>query len=213
MPDDMGAEGPPERAQTRIQRRNRETILEAALDAFAEAGFRGTTLDRIAEKAGLSKPNLLYYFASKEAVHAALLDGLLDLWLAPLRALDPAGEPVEEILGYALKKLEMARVMPRESRLFAGEVLHGAPHMMPQIEGPLRDLVDDKAAVIAGWAAEGRLAPVNPHHLIFSIWATTQHYADFDVQVRALLRPKRDAHFDEAASFLETLYRRALTPA
>ncbi|MCR8723215.1 TetR family transcriptional regulator C-terminal domain-containing protein [Frigidibacter sp. ROC022] len=212
MRDEDSAE-PKKPRQTRIQRKNRQAILEAALDAFAEAGFRGTTLDRIAEKAGLSKPNLLYYFASKEAVHGALLDGLLDLWLAPLRAMDADGEPVEEIVTYALKKLEMARVMPRESRLFAGEILHGAPHMMPEIEGPLRALVDEKAAVIADWMAQGRLAPTDPRHLIFSIWATTQHYADFDVQVRALLQPKRDEHFTQAAQFLETLYRRALTPA
>jgi TetR/AcrR family transcriptional regulator len=202
-----------EPGQTRIQRKNRETILEAALDAFAESGFRGTTLDRIAERAGLSKPNLLYYFASKEAIHAALLDKLLDTWLAPLRALDPDGDPVEEILGYVLAKLDMARRMPRESRLFAGEILHGAPRMMPQIEGPLRRLVNEKAALIAGWAAAGRLAPVDPRHLIFSIWATTQHYADFDTQVRALLRPRGEAHFADAARFLAAFYRRALTPA
>ena len=86
--------------QTRIQRKNRETILEAALDVFAEGGFHGTTLDRIAEEAGLSKPNLLYYFASKEAIYSALLVTLLDTWLAPLRALDAAGDPLDEIVAY-----------------------------------------------------------------------------------------------------------------
>ena len=199
-------------SRTRIQRRNREVILDAALDAFAEAGFNGTTLDRIARGAGLSKPNVLYYFASKEAIHRALLDGLLDTWLAPLRALDPDGEPVDEIVGYVLTKLGMARTMPRESRLFAGEILHGAPRMMDQITGPLRRLVDDKAALIAAWVAAGRLAPVDPRHLIVSIWAVTQHYADFDPQVRALLRPRGDAHFADAAAFLTAFYRRALTP-
>jgi TetR/AcrR family transcriptional regulator len=201
------------RPQTRIQKKNREAILDAALDAFSQAGFAGTTLDRIAELAGLSKPNLLYYFASKEAILAELLETLLETWLDPLRALDPAGEPVDEIVGYVLKKLEMARTMPRESRLFAGEVMHGAPRLMPILEGPLRRLVDDKAAVIAGWAAEGRLAPVDPHHLIFSIWSSTQHYADFDAQVRAVLKPRGNTHFAEAARFLEGFYRRALAPS
>jgi TetR/AcrR family transcriptional regulator len=200
------------RPQTRIQKKNREAILDAALDAFSQAGFSGTTLDRIAELAGLSKPNLLYYFASKEAILADLLEGLLESWLGPLRALDPAGEPVEEIVGYVLKKLEMARTMPRESRLFAGEILHGAPRLMPIVEGPLRALVDEKAAVIAGWEAEGQLAPVDPHHLIFSIWSSTQHYADFDAQVRGILQPRGTTHFADAARFLESFYRRALAP-
>jgi TetR/AcrR family transcriptional regulator len=66
--------------------------------------------------------------------------------------------------------------------------------------------------MIGGWIAEGRLAPLDPHHLIFSIWATTQHYADFDVQVRAILQPEGESHFDDAARFLADFYRRALTP-
>lgn len=198
--------------QSRIQRRNREAILEASLEAFSDAGFAGTTLDRIAELAGLSKPNVLYYFASKEQIYTTLLDTLLDRWLTPLKALSPEGEPVEEILRYMRAKLEMSRTMPRESRLFAGEILHGAPHMIDSIRGQLLDLVEEKSAVIARWMEEGRLAPSDPKHLIFSIWATTQHYADFDIQLRALLRPKRDSHFDEAEAFLETLYRRGLTP-
>jgi TetR/AcrR family transcriptional regulator len=203
---------PAPRPRTRIQKRNTEAILDAALDVFSATGFRGATLDRIAEAAGLSKPNLLYYFASKEAIHTALLTHLLDTWLDPLRALDPRGEPVEELLGYVRRKLEMARAFPRESRLFANEIVQGAPHMLSEIEGPLRTLVDEKAAMIRGWIAAGRLAPIDPHHLIFSIWATTQHYADFDVQIRAILRPDGDAHFAGAEAFLTDLFRRALTP-
>lgn len=202
-----------ERPRTRIQKRNTETILDAALEVFSAHGFRGATLDAIAEVAGLSKPNLLYYFASKEAIHEALMTELLDTWLAPLRALDPDGNPVDEILDYVARKLEMARDYPRESRLFANEIVQGAPRMLPEIEGPLRTLVDEKAAMIRRWIADGRLAPIDPHHLIFSIWATTQHYADFDVQVRAILRPEGDDHFTHAARFLDDLYRRALTPA
>ena len=200
------------RPQTRIQRKNTEAILDAALAVFSRAGFRGATLDEIAREAGLSKPNLLYYFPSKEAIHVELLSGLMDVWLAPLRHLDPKGEPVEEIVAYVLRKLEMARELPRESRLFANEIVQGAPRILDQIEGELRELVDEKAALIRGWIEQGRLAPLDPHHLIFSIWATTQHYADFDVQVRGILKPRGDSHFDTAARFLETLYRRALQP-
>ncbi|MDJ0627125.1 MAG: TetR family transcriptional regulator C-terminal domain-containing protein [Rhodobacter sp.] len=198
--------------RTRIQEKNTSAILEAALEVFSQAGFRGATLDQIAKAAGLSKPNLLYYFPSKEAIHVALLSELLDSWLDPLRALDPQGDPIDEIVGYVLRKLDMARDLPRESRLFANEIIQGAPRIHDYITGPLKRLVDEKADLIRDWQAEGRIAPVDPHHLIFSIWATTQHYADFDVQVRGILAPGQDARFPEAARFLEHMYRRALAP-
>ena len=202
-----------ERPKTRIQKRNREAILEAALDVFSSEGFRGATVDQIAATAGLSKPNVLYYFPTKEAIYAQLLSTLLDTWLDPLRAIDPNGRPIDEIVGYVRRKLEMSRLYPRESRLFAIEIVQGAPRILDQIEGPLRDLVDEKSAVIAAWAEDGRIAPVDPRHLIFSIWATTQHYADFDVQVRGILAPQGDAHFDTAEDFLCVLFTRLLTPA
>jgi TetR/AcrR family transcriptional regulator len=198
---------------TRIQREKTEAILAAALEVFSTYGFRGATLDQIAEAAGLSKPNLLYWFASKEEVHRMLLRRLLDTWLEPLSHLDPSGDPVAEIVAYVRRKIEMARDYPRESRLFAGEILQGAPHIADVLAGELKMLVDAKARVIAAWAAAGRIAPVDPHHLIFSIWAATQHYADFDVQVRAVLGADDDDRFQDAADFLTGLYARALTPS
>ena len=197
--------------RTRIQERNSKAILEAGLDVFSQHGFRGATLDQIAEAAGLSKPNLLYYYPSKDAVYLALLDQLLETWLDPLRHMNPKGDPVAEILAYVRRKLELSRDYPRESRLFANEMLQGAPKMMAVIEGPLRTLVDEKAAVLRRWMAEGRIAQVQPVHLIFSIWALTQHYADFDAQVRGVLGPGHDP-FAEAGTFLDLLFRRLLSP-
>ena len=202
---------PHARPRTRIQARNHETNRDAALEVFAAQGFRGATLDQIAEVAGLSKPNLLYYFPSKEAIHQALLADLLDVWLDPLRAMDPAGDPVEELMAYVRRKLDLARDYPRESRLFANEMLQGAPRMREVIEGDLRALVDDKAQVLRQWMDQGRIARLHPVHLIFSIWALTQHYADFDVQVRAVLGPDEDP-YPQAAGFLDTLFRKLLQP-
>lgn len=197
--------------RTRIQARNSKAILEAALDVFSQHGFRGATLDQIADVAGLSKPNLLYYFPSKEAVHTALLSQLLRTWLDPLRAMNPDGEPVAEIMAYVRRKLELSRDYPRESRLFANEILQGAPRMQAAIEGDLKTLVDEKAAVLTAWMDQGKIAQLAPVHLIFSIWALTQHYADFDVQVRAVLGPGHDP-FAEAGAFLETLFTKLLRP-
>ena len=200
------------RPRTRIQRKNSGVILDAALEVFSQHGFRGATLDQIAEVAGLSKPNLLYYFPSKEAIHTTLLSNLLDVWLQPLRELDPDGEPVAEILRYVHRKLDMSRDMPRESRLFANEILQGAPRMAPAIGGDLAALVDQKAEVIRGWVAAGRIGDVDPKHLIFSIWALTQHYADFEVQVRSVLGPDGENPWPAAAAHLDRIFTRLLVP-
>lgn len=198
-------------ALSRIQIARREIILEAALEVFSRRGFRGATLDEIASEASLSKPNLLYYFDSKEAIHAQLLTDLLGAWLAPLAALDPAGDPIAEISAYVRRKLEMAREFPRESRLFANEILQGAPRIEDFIRTDLRQLVDAKAQVIADWAKAGRIAPVDPWHLIFSIWATTQQYADFDAQMRMIRGPEIEP-LDGAEEHVLTLFARMLRP-
>ncbi len=112
---------------SRIQQKNRELILKGALAVFSANGFRGATIDQIAEASGLSKPNVLYYFASKDEIHRTLLTTLLDMWLAPMLRINPQGEPLAEVLAYVQAKLEMSRRFPRESRLFAHEILQGAP--------------------------------------------------------------------------------------
>ena len=202
------------RPRTRIQQEKRELILEAALDVFSTHGFRGSTIDQIAEAAGMSKPNLLYYFRRKEDVHETLMRRLLDTWLQPLRDLDDVGDPLTELRGYIRRKLEMARDFPRESRLFANEILQGAPRIRPMLEGDLKNLVDEKVNVIRGWMRAGRIVRTDPYHLIFSIWATTQHYADFDTQVRAVLGSDRggEGRFEDAARFLEQLFVDGLKP-
>ncbi|MEJ8571396.1 TetR family transcriptional regulator C-terminal domain-containing protein [Microbaculum marinum] len=184
---DAAVTGRPRKQRTRIQAVNRQVILDAALEVFSKYGYRGSTIDQIAGKAGMSKPNLLYYFRRKEDIYRAVLEGILATWLDPLEKLDASGDPVEEIAGYIRHKLQMSRDMPEASRLFANEILHGAPAIGGFLQGPLKHLVDAKATVIRHWIAEGRLAKVDPVHLIFMIWATTQHYADFAVQVRAVL--------------------------
>ena len=196
---------------TRIQQKNRELILNGALEAFSANGLRGATIDQIARAAGLSKPNVLYYFGSKDEIHKALLTTLLEMWLAPMRQIDPKGEPLTEVLRYVQAKLAMSQDYPRESRLFAHEILQGAPHLTEILGGDLRQIVDRTVAVLEGWMDRGLLARVEPRHLIFSIWSMTQHYADFETQVRAVLGDGRDP-VAEGAAFLDDLYRKLLTP-
>jgi len=201
------------RKRTRIQLQKEDLILDAALDVFSEHGFRGTTIDQIARRAGISKPNLLYYFRTKDEIHRSLLDRLLDNWLEPLRKMKANGNPLSEIRSYMRRKLELARDYPKESRLFANEIIRGAPHLTEDLLG-LKALVDEKATLMRKWMRAGKMAQCDPHHLIFSIWATTQHYADFDAQVRVVLgKPgEGDGRFEDAARFLDRLYLEGLKP-
>jgi TetR/AcrR family transcriptional regulator len=200
------------KGQTRIQKEKTEQILNAALNVFSTYGFRGSTIDQIAIEAGLSKPNILYYFDGKDAIHSVLLSRLLEKWLEPLEHMQDSDDPIREICAYVTRKLEMARDFPRESRLFANEILQGAPHIIDDLTGPLRNLTQQKADLIQAWIDAGKIAPTNPHHLIFSIWATTQHYADFDVQVNAVLGPHTEDRFEHAALHLNTMFRKTLEP-
>lgn len=197
--------------KTRIQAQNQELILRAALEVFSAYGFRGATVDQIAAGCGLSKPNLLYYFRRKEDIYVAVLEHTLHDWLEPLRSLAADGEPIAEITRYIQTKLRLSRDNPKASRLFANEILHGAPAVGAYLKGPLRQLVDEKAAIIQGWIDAGRLNPVDPHHLIFAIWATTQHYADFEPQVHAVVGSTPEV-MDKAEETLTRLFVEGLRP-
>ncbi|EHK0943570.1 HTH-type transcriptional regulator RutR [Citrobacter farmeri] len=164
----------------------REAILTAALNTFSQYGFHGTRIEQIAEQAGVSKTNLLYYYPSKEVLYVAVLRQILDIWLAPLKAFREDFAPLAAIEEYIRLKLEVSRDYPQASRLFCMEMLAGAPLLMDELTGDLKALIDEKSTLIAGWVKSGKLAPVDPHHLIFMIWASTQHYADFAPQIEAV---------------------------
>lgn len=161
-------------------------ILKSALTLFARLGLEGGSVEAIARAAGVSKANLLYYYPSKEALYVAVLEQGLSQWLAPLARFTEADDPADAIAALIAAKLAMSRDHPEVSRLFALEMLRGAPLLKPVLAGPLKAVFDAKVAVIRSWVATGRLSPVDPPHLIFAIWALTQHYADFSVQVRVL---------------------------
>lgn len=180
----MVNKAPTRRSQAAAAKRS--AILGAALEYFSQFGMHGTRLDKVAERAGVSKTNLLYYFPSKEALYIAVLKDILDVWLAPLRALREDQDPLAAIRHYIQLKMEVSRDHPQASRLFCLEMLQGAPLLKAELEGDLKALIDDKSRVIENWVRQKRLASVEPQHLVFMLWATTQHYADFAVQVEAI---------------------------
>ncbi|MEE9685376.1 HTH-type transcriptional regulator RutR [Lelliottia amnigena] len=185
----------------------KQAILRAALDTFSQYGIHGTRLEQVAELSGVSKTNLLYYYPSKEALYVAVLQQILDIWLAPLKAFREEFTPLVAIKEYIRLKLEVSRDYPQASKLFCMEMLQGAPLLQAELSGDLKELIDEKSAIIAGWVESGKLAAVDPHHLIFMIWASTQHYADFGSQVEAVTGKtlQDDAFFQSAVDNVQRM--------
>lgn len=192
----------------------RTAILDAALQIFSRFGLHGTSLDQVATAADVSKTNLLYYFASKEELYLSVLRQLLDVWLSPLRGFTAEQDPIVAIADYIRIKLELSRDHPAESRLFCLEIIQGAPLLLSELEQPLRETVAAKVAVIQGWIDAGKLAPVAPYHLIFSLWATTQHYTDFRTQIDAVTGKTLDdpAFFTEVLEGVQKLFIDGIRP-
>ena len=177
----------PEPNKGQIRQANEQLILAAAEKVFARAGFGGATMSAIALGSGLPKANLHYYFGSKEVLYRAVLAQILNDWLLPTGCITPDAEPRIAIDQYIRAKMALAKDRPDGSKVFANELLHGAPVIKELLTTELRELVQRKSAVIKGWVDAGQMASVDGTHLFFTIWAATQTYADFDVQVSAVL--------------------------
>ena len=186
MNDESGIERPKIGRREAARQATEEAILAAAETVFAEAGFGGATMQLIADLAGLPKANLHYYFATKEALYRAVVERIFVIWLRAADAMDGAEGPAEGIGAYIDAKMEISRRHPNGSKVWASEVMHGAPVIQDYLETTLRDWTDGRVTVIERWIAEGKMAPVDPEHLLYMLWATTQHYADFSHQIETL---------------------------
>ena len=175
-------------------------LLKAAEEVFAQTGFTGARTAQIAQRAGLPKANLHYYFRTKEAIYQRVLENVLQVWLAMGDSIQPEADPQDALTHYIAAKVEHSRRRPFASKVFANEMLHGAPQVKGYLRHELRRWVDAKAGVIDDWIAQGRMAPIDARHLFFTLWAMTQTYADFDVQVAAVLGRRRIAPADYHAA-------------
>lgn len=179
----VGGSGIRARSRARIE----ANIRRAAEEVFAEMGFEGASTSLIAKRAGLPKANLHYYFKTKNDLYQFVLRDIIELWLNTAQEIQPDGDPATALAHYIAQKIDLARDRPIASRVFANEVLHGAPRFDEFMRRDLKDWVERKATIIDGWVAQGRMDPIDPKHLFFMIWATTQTYADFTVQIAAVL--------------------------
>ncbi len=195
-----------------IRQQNETLILQAAEKVFAEAGFGGATMQLIADMAGLPKANLHYYFPTKEALYRQVVQNIFEIWLHAAGSMDRAPGPVEGIGAYIDAKMEISRRHPDGSKVWASEVMHGAPVIQDYLETTLRDWTTGRAALIQRWIDEGKMAKVDPEHLLYMLWATTQHYADFGHQIETLNggKPLTDAQWRAAKDSVKTMILRGI---
>uniref|UniRef100_UPI003F4F6D5F TetR family transcriptional regulator C-terminal domain-containing protein n=1 Tax=Caballeronia sp. LjRoot34 TaxID=3342325 RepID=UPI003F4F6D5F len=177
---------PLRRRKAHIRETNEAHLLACAEAVFAERGLEGASTAMIAERAGLPKANLHYYFPTKLALYRRVLEDLFEDWHRAADTFESSDDPVEAIGGYVRTKMELSRRRPLGSKVWASEIIHGAVHMQDILNERVKPWLDTRVIVIDGWIARGLLAPVDAQTLMFMIWATTQHYADFDAQIRAL---------------------------
>lgn len=198
--------------RTDIRQQNERLILDAAERVFAEAGFGGATMQLIADMAGLPKANLHYYFPTKEALYRRVVQNIFEIWLDAASSFDGAAGPVEGIGAYVEAKMDISRRHPHGSKVWAAEVMHGAPVIQDYLETTLRQWTEGRMAVIQRWIDEGQMAPIDPRHLLYMLWATTQHYADFGHQIETLNqgRPLTDAQWREATESVKQIILRGI---
>jgi TetR/AcrR family transcriptional regulator len=176
-----------ELAQGSIRERNQAKILKAAEAVFAEKGFDGATTAEIAARAGVPKPNIHYYFGTKQQLYDRLIEHILSVWLDAMDVIHEGADPAEAIGSYISQKVRASQAWPDLSRVWAIEIIGGARNVSDFLKGRLRQIVLEKGEVLAKWAEEGRMDPIDPAHLMFMIWAVTQTYADFSAQIAAVL--------------------------
>jgi len=167
----------------RIRQQNEEIILKAAEDEFARHGFKGTSMNAIALKAGLPKANLHYYFTNKLGLYIAVLSNIIELWDSTFNSLSADDDPAQALSSYIRAKMEFSRRQPEASRVFAMEIISGGACLTEYFTQDYRTWFQGRAAVFQAWIDAGKMDPVDPIHLIFLLWGSTQHYADFATQI------------------------------
>lgn len=165
---------------------NERKILEAAEQVFAHYGFKGATTDQISKQAGLPKANIHYYFKTKSHLYHQVLERILDEWMAAARAFDNYEEPRAVLTQYVESKMGFSRLRPFASKVWANEVLHGAPVAGKFLETTLKTWLEDRVKVVGDWIESGKINPVDPNAFFYMIWSMTQHYADFERQLEIL---------------------------
>ena len=162
-------------------------VLRAAQEEFSKHGLNGARMQAIADRAGLPKANVHYYFKSKASLYMAVLDRILETWNNVFDDVAADDDPAVALDNFIRQKVRLSFEDPSASRLFANEIIQGAPYLSGYLQKTMSPWVAKRAAIIQSWIDAGRMPETDPVLLIFMIWATTQHYADFQAQVLSIL--------------------------
>ena len=173
--------------QGRIREQSQEKIIVAAQEEFILQGYKGSTVQSIADRAGLPKANILYYFKNKENIYHAVLEKTLNMWDEGIGDIDPDNGPKVAIEKFIAAKVRMSFLHPSASKIYAMEIIQGAQHLKDFARTYLRQWVRAKAKLFQQWIDNGEMKNVDPVSLIFLIWSSTQHYADFETQILTIM--------------------------
>ena len=176
-----------DKKQGKIRIQSQEKILLAAQDEFITNGYKGATVQSIADQAGLPKANVLYYFKNKENIYHAVLERTLDMWDQGIGDIVYEDGPKIAIEKFVSAKVKMSFNHPKASKIYAMEIIQGAQHLKEFARTYLRKWVREKSKIFQQWIDEGRMINIEPINLIFLIWSSTQHYADFETQILTIM--------------------------
>lgn len=201
-----------DKKQGKIRIKSQEIILNAALDEFINHGYRGATVQSIADNAGLPKANVLYYFQNKENIYHAVLERTLDMWDQGIGDIVYEDGPKVAIEKFIAAKVRMSFNNPKSSKIYAMEIIQGAQHLKEFARTYLRQWVREKSKIFQQWIDEGRMADVNPINLIFLIWSSTQHYSDFETQILTIMNRAdyEEEDVEQVTQFLTAFILRGL---
>ena len=198
--------------KVKIRRKNIEKILLAAEKVFAEQGYAGTKMADIAQQAQLPRSNLHYYFSTKDELYREVLVNLLDTWELEGACFENFDDPRVVLTSYIMEKMNHSRTRPHGSKLWANEIMRGAPLFQDMLDEHMAKGAKRMELKIRQWVDEKRINPVEPSALLYMIWASTQHYADFDYQVCALNghQPLSDQQFYQATQTITAVILRGV---
>jgi len=159
------------------QQRSRETqasILEAALVVFADRGYNGASMRRIAERAGVGQPVVVYHFRTKEALWVATVEWALGGFLVHIEPLIEALEGLDPATTLSLIFQQFTRYSAGTPELF--QVLldanrHGGPGLAKVTEDQLRPIFERLRKLIVSGQKAGTVAAGDPALIYYALVA------------------------------------------
>ncbi|MDW6060570.1 TetR family transcriptional regulator [Streptomyces sp. FXJ1.4098] len=173
--------------------RSRRLLLDAAMDEFAEKGFAGARVQDIADRAGLNKQLISYYFGGKEGLYRELHQQ----WLRREETIADPALPLDDLI---VRYLDAAFADPRPTRLnlwhgLTGGVVEQDPEDLSglrrrQADGELADDLDPAAALLLFISMVS--APTALPHLVRQLFGVEPDSPEFreryTEQVRRIVR-------------------------